>query len=215
MHDSWDLVSFWFDYYTYEKGEAKSEKLLLGMCLKIIYSGVFVWKLRASHLGLLVIGEQEWGGPGLIVIQCYGLGGLSVLLLSCSAVPGQGVLTSPALCIPFLKMKWSESGLGLGLGMLNGELCEGSDWWYSGMADDTRGWWPFSCCPPWCLLACLSSQAWDIGMHSLYNHSNHESIKKIPPYPLSSPPLLVVYDPEKLYKNLLIKIKADEDAWVA
>lgn len=105
MHDSWDLVSFWFGYYTYEKGEAKSEKLLLGMCLKIIYSGVFVWKLRASHLGLLVIGEQEWGGPGLIVIQCYGLGGLSVLLLSCSAVPGQGVLTSPALCIPFLKMK--------------------------------------------------------------------------------------------------------------
>lgn len=35
-------MSFRFGHYTDEEGEAQSEKLLLGMCLKIIFSHVFV-----------------------------------------------------------------------------------------------------------------------------------------------------------------------------
>lgn len=41
----------------------------------------------------------------------------------------------------------------------------------------------FACCPPPGLLACLSSQAWDTGMHSLYTHSNYAlELQKIPTY---------------------------------
>lgn len=200
MHDSWGLVNFRFGYYTYEKGEAKSEKLLLGMCLKIIYSSVFVWKgdskNKSKSLGLV---GHRWAGVGWARTDCkpvfwvgWSLCGTFKLLCS----PWARCANQPNSVHPFLQDEgYGNQSLELGLGMLNEELCEGSGWWYSEMADDTSGHSSTdlldASCPAWALkprtlvsIPCIVIQI--------------TNLRKIPTYPLCSPPLLVVYDLEEL-----------------